>query len=141
MKLSKASAHAALALSFLASRTAKGPTQARQVAQYLNIPTDSALKILHTLSRGGFVQSQLGRSGGYRLCRPPEAISLLDIVEAVDGQISARIPLYDRDRLGARVDLLESMCQQAAVGLRAELARYSIADLADQPVEAETAAS
>lgn len=63
MKLSKTSALAALAVAHLASYPADAVVQARQVAEYLNIPTDSALKILQTLTRRHVIDSRLGRGG------------------------------------------------------------------------------
>lgn len=132
MKLSKSSAHAALALAFLANRTEDGPTQARQVAEHLNIPVDSALKILQALARGQLIQSQLGRAGGYRLHHRPENVSLLEIVEVMDGPIAAQVPLTHAEDAGASIDLLEAACRQAATSLRSELSRYTVADLARQ---------
>lgn len=133
MKLSKTSAHAALALAFLANRTDQGTIQARQVAEFLHVPVESALKILQALARGRLIQSQLGRTGGYRFHRSAEDISLLDIVETIDGPIVPRLPLTDVDEdVLASIDLLQIACQQAALGLRTELARYTVADLARQ---------
>lgn len=132
MKLSKTSAHAALALAFLANRTDAGPVQARQVAEYLGIPTDSALKILQALARNRIIRSQLGRAGGYRFHRPSHEVSLLDVVETIDGPIAPQIPIDDPDDGGGSVDLLQAACEQAATSIRAELARLTIADLARQ---------
>ena len=133
MKLSKTSAHAAIALAYLANRIGEGPVQARQIAGFLGIPTDSALKILQALSRGRLIQSQLGRAGGYRFHRPPADVSLLDIVETIDGPIAPQMPITDPDEgVLSSIDLLQTACQQAALGLRTELSRYTVADLAHQ---------
>jgi Rrf2 family protein len=130
MRLTKTSAHAALALAFLATRSDDSLTQARQVAEHLGIPTDSALKILQALTRHRLIQSQLGRSGGYRLRKPAEDITLLQVVEAIDGVISAEMP-FDRVQNDAHdsVDVLRSMCEQATVTLRNQLSQYTVADL------------
>ena len=138
MKLTKTSAHAALAMTFLARQSNAGLTQARQVAAHLGIPTDSALKILQTLARQGLIQSQLGRSGGYHMHREPQAITLLEVVEVIDGPIQAQLPIH-----GAREEVMEDLgelrtvYEQAAVQVRMALARVSIATLAhngSQPV-------
>ena len=132
MKLSKTSAHAALALAFLAGRDDGGPTQARQVAEHLGIPTDSALKILQTLARNRLIQSQLGRAGGYRFHRLASEISLVEVVEATDGPIAAHMPVpspQQRD-LAPGLGLLETACERAAEGLRDTLGGYTVADLA-----------
>ncbi len=139
MRLSKTAAHAALALAFLANRADEGPIQARHIGEFLGIPTDSALKILQALARGRLIQSQLGRSGGYRFHRPPQDVSLLDIVETIEGPIVPQFPITDPDEgVLASIDLLQAACTQAALGLRTELARCTVADLArsQRPVPA-----
>lgn len=129
MKLSKTSAHAALALAFLADQPAGVVIQARHIATHLGIPTDSALKILQVLARQEIIISQLGRTGGYRLHRQPQEISLAQIVEAIDGPINGSMRLDSRESIAASVILLQSVCDQAASRLREELSRTTVADL------------
>ncbi|MCC7193137.1 MAG: Rrf2 family transcriptional regulator [Phycisphaeraceae bacterium] len=129
MKLSKTSAHAALALAFLADQPAGVVIQARHIATHLGIPTDSALKILQVLARQEIIISQLGRTGGYRLHRQPQEISLAQIVEAIDGPINGSMRLDSREAIAASVNLLQSVCDQAASRLREELSRTTVADL------------
>jgi Rrf2 family protein len=130
MKLSKSSAHAAFAVAYLASRSHEdGPVQARQVAEHLGVPTDSALKVLQALARNNLIQSQLGRAGGYRLHRLPETITLLDIVEAIDGPIHPQVPAGLSAPIGG-VKLLANICQQASDSVRNELSRLTVAELA-----------
>lgn len=130
MKLSKTSAQAALALAFLADQPSGAIVQARHIATHLGIPTDSALKILQVLARQEIIASQLGRTGGYRLHRVPQDISLAQIVEAIDGPISGAMRLDAREPVVASVMLLQSVCDQAAARLREELGRTTVADLA-----------
>ena len=130
MKLSKTSAHAALSIAFLSGRVNQGPTQARAVAEHLGIPTDSALKILQALSRHRLIKSQLGRSGGYILQRPAESITLLEIVEAIDGPIAGEMPFSQHaEKLDHSLNILTRACQNAADKLRESLGRYTVADL------------
>lgn len=130
MKLSKTSTHAALAVAYLAERGNGRHVQARQVAEHLGIPTDSALKILQAMVRGQIVQSQLGRSGGYLLARPADQITLLQIVEAIDGPMTSDGPIYHHPRLESRVAMLRSVCERATHQARQELERHTGADLA-----------
>jgi Rrf2 family protein len=141
MKLSKTSAHAALAMAFVARQPGGNPVQARQVAEHLGVPTDSALKVLQALSRTGLMQSQLGRGGGYRIERPPRQVTLLEIVEAIDGPIGGRLPLQLSG--GGGLDVLRDACEQAAASLRSELQRFTVADLigGDAPGDADTPAA
>lgn len=131
MKLSKTSAQAALAMAFLSERQDGAPTQARQIAEYLQIPTDSALKVLQALARQGLLRSQLGRSGGYHLANEADQISLLQIVEAIDGPIRVDMPISGEGHcFSASVDVLRRVCEASDRQLRDQLSRLTVAQLA-----------
>jgi len=131
LKLSKTSAQAALALAYLAVQPADSTIRARQVASHLRIPTESALKILQQLAQRGLLKSRLGRTGGYRLGMPAEKITLRDVVEAIDGPVSAGFPqLNAADNLRGRLNLLRTVCETVAKGVCEKLQRTTVADLA-----------
>jgi Rrf2 family protein len=131
MKLSKTSAQAALALGVLASQPDGEYLQARHIAEKLNIPTVSALKILQALTRGHLIESQLGRSGGYRLACPAHEVSLLKIVEAIDGPVRGQMRIDGAPAGVAQgVERLRAACTSAADALRDQLERTTVADLA-----------
>ena len=115
VKLSKTATMAALAVSYLAKRRGEGHIQARQVAEYL-----------------GIIGSHLGRSGGYYLETEPKEVTLLQIVEAVEGPIEGDIPVEsDGNGLAKPIDELKKACNRVAHSIRAELGRTSVADMAD----------
>lgn len=55
------------------------------LAEFHGVPLAYMAKQLQALSRAGLVATRPGRTGGYRLARAPEAISLWDVVAAIDG--------------------------------------------------------
>lgn len=59
---------------------------AKDLAAFHGVPKEYLSKALQALSQAGLVGGMLGPAGGYRLARPPECISFLDIVEAVEGR-------------------------------------------------------
>lgn len=129
MKLSKTSAHAALALAYLARRPADKPIQAREVAEHLGVPIESTLKILTSLARRQLLRGVPGRSGGYLLARQPADITLLDVVEAIDGPMGGEVaPSPTAERLPT-TELLRSVVEAATEQVRRELTRHTIADL------------
>lgn len=131
MKFTKTFAQAALAMAYLADRNEPGPTQARQVAEHLGVQTDSALKILQALVRENLLRSQLGRSGGYHLVRPPDEITLLQVIEAIDGPVAPDLPIHaEQDHLATAVQVLRGVCERVADHQRREMARLTVADLA-----------
>jgi Rrf2 family protein len=56
-----------------------------RLADFHGVPTAYLAKTLQALSRSGLVESVAGRRGGYRLARPAAAITLLDVVLAIEG--------------------------------------------------------
>ncbi|MFF3443809.1 RrF2 family transcriptional regulator [Streptosporangium sp. NPDC002721] len=65
--------------------TVREPVPAARLARLHDVSPSYLAKHLQALSRAGLVHSVQGRAGGYVLTRSPELITMLDIVEAVDG--------------------------------------------------------
>jgi Rrf2 family protein len=63
----------------------------RQVGADQQIPVRFLSQVMGDLVRAGLVEATVGRSGGYRLAKPPTEISLLDVVEAVEGDSRRRV--------------------------------------------------
>ena len=61
---------------------------AEAAAAATGLPGPTVAKLLAKLSRAGLLHSQRGARGGYRLARAPEAVSVADIVAALDGPIA-----------------------------------------------------
>lgn len=85
MRLSRASAVGVYACVHLAQAD-DPPIQAGRVAEAIGQHPDYLIKILQRLTRDGILTSIRGPSGGFRLARPADEISLLQIVEAIDGR-------------------------------------------------------
>jgi Rrf2 family transcriptional regulator, iron-sulfur cluster assembly transcription factor len=68
-----------------------GYRKIREVAKEMDLPLSYTPQILGALAQAGIAEARAGRDGGYRLVRPPEAISLLDVVEAGEGPLSPSI--------------------------------------------------
>ncbi len=62
--------------------------KAADIAEAMNIPTGFLHQVLHELQRARLVLSRPGRSGGYSLARPAADISLLDVVETLEGPLA-----------------------------------------------------
>ncbi|MFP4639767.1 MAG: SUF system Fe-S cluster assembly regulator [Guyparkeria sp.] len=92
LKISRLSDYAIVLLTALASDSETEPGQhranARALAERTGINMPTVGKLLKLLHGQGIVHSRQGRSGGYFLARPAEAISLAEIIEAIDGPIA-----------------------------------------------------
>jgi Rrf2 family protein len=62
---------------------------AARLAEFHGVPAAYLAKHLQALSRAGIVETAPGPRGGYRLARPPAGITLLDVVEAIEGRAPA----------------------------------------------------
>lgn len=61
---------------------------ARDVAERTKIPQPTVSKVLKLLARSRLVMSERGKNGGYRMARSPDAITVADIIDAVEGKIA-----------------------------------------------------
>jgi len=57
-----------------------------RLSEFHDVPKDYLAKHLQSLSRAGIVQTTRGPGGGYRLARTGDKVTLLDVVEAIDGK-------------------------------------------------------
>ncbi len=108
-----------------------------RLAEYHGVPGASLAKHLQALSRAGILESVQGPGGGYRLARPAPEISVLDVVEAIDGRESAfqcteirrRGPAARPAREYRVPCAIHAVMNDADEAWRASLRRESIADL------------
>jgi Rrf2 family protein len=71
----------------MAGRESATVRTAHELADASKVPLPTVSKILKELCRAGLVVSHRGRRGGYSLSRPADAISVAEIVEALDGPL------------------------------------------------------
>lgn len=88
MKLSKRGEYGLRALQELARCHGEGPVPNRDLAERNNIPARFLEQILLTLKHGRIVRSRKGPRGGYVLARPPEQITLAEVVRLLDGPLA-----------------------------------------------------
>ena len=63
-------------------------TPISQISESQNIPKKFLEQILNDLKSGGFVESRRGPAGGYRLARPPQTLSLSEIIRHIEGALA-----------------------------------------------------
>jgi Rrf2 family protein len=88
MKLSKRGEYGLRALQDLAMHHGAGPVPNKDLAERNNIPPKFLEQILLTLKHGQIIHSQKGPRGGYYLARPPEQITLAEVVRLLDGPLA-----------------------------------------------------
>jgi Rrf2 family protein len=85
MRISRKAEYALRALTAMARKPAASTSQIEELAAAERIPVKFLEQILLTLKRAGLLRSRRGVGGGYQLERPPEGISVGEIVTAIDG--------------------------------------------------------
>ena len=111
----------------------------REVAAQAAIPTSFAPQVLADLTRAGIALSRAGRSGGYWLARDPKEITVLEVIEAGEGEIHS-----DRCAMGTGPCYWEAVCplheswRVALSSFRRGLAGSNLAQLAKRDADLES---
>lgn len=86
MKISAKTEYACIAMLELASRYGSGePVRIRKIAERHAVPPRFLVQILLQLKGAGLVASTRGAAGGYHLLKPPDAISLGEVMDVIEG--------------------------------------------------------
>jgi Rrf2 family protein len=85
LAMTKKTGYGLIAMSHLASHASGQPVSAREIAGQYGIPVSLLMNVLKDLSAAGLVESVRGARGGYRLCCETHRVSLIDLIEAIEG--------------------------------------------------------
>lgn len=87
LKLTKKADYGLISLKHLALRQDRGAASAKEMAEAYRIPLPILAKVLQRLVKEGFLVSEQGTNGGYRLARDPRTITALEVIRSIDGPI------------------------------------------------------
>jgi Rrf2 family protein len=115
-----------------------GALPTARLAEYHGIPAAYLAKHLQAMSRAGLLESVQGPKGGYRLARPATEITVLEVVEAIDGtepafrcaEIRRRGPAARPAREYRGMCGIHAVMNRADAAWRAELRAVTLADIA-----------
>jgi Rrf2 family transcriptional regulator, cysteine metabolism repressor len=118
------SPYAVRALAELARRGQSAPVPIGEIARAREIPVQFLEGLFATLRRAGILQSQRGVKGGYSFARPPAEITVLEVVELLEGE------------LGTDAAANGTVWSDAVEAVRSVLAGSTIADVAEREAHA-----
>jgi Rrf2 family transcriptional regulator, cysteine metabolism repressor len=121
------SRYALRALVELARAGGAEPMPLREVARRRDIPVQFLEGLFGTLRRAGMLESQRGAKGGYSFARPPAEVTVLEVVELLEGE------------LGAEARVAGGIWAEATDALRSVLGGVTIAEVAEREAEAAAA--
>ena len=109
------------AVLYLAHRHPEQLVQIHEIADHCRLPEPFLAQILRLLVRGGLVKSKKGVGGGFSLARPPEEISFLEVLEALEGPVAVnrcQSPVEHCDHEGScTMETVWRRAQDALVGV------------------------
>jgi len=120
MQITRQADYALRAILYMARLEPTKPGQrlaaTRQIAEEQEIPTSFLAKIISQLSIAGLIHTSRGARGGVRLALDPKDISLLDVIEAIDGPININECVHDPSvcSFGDNCPLHEVFCEAQA---------------------------
>lgn len=132
MKLSRRTDYALRAITYLAARTENGPCSIAEVSRAENIPREFMAKVLKELCRLGFIKSKLGAKGGYILRRAPGELSVLEVMEGLDGPMAINDCLTEPSLCGRTPGCqMHLLFKSVNDNIREILGRAMFADIAE----------
>ena|SRR5436305_3883701 len=128
MRLTRASRYAIGALVHLARKPGQ-PLASHDIARAENIPEWFLLKVLKPIASAGILYSYRGPGGGYQLARPTKSVTLLEVIETVEGPIRGQVEPWESADSGLHRKL-QGVFDRAASEVRRQLQKVTLADLA-----------
>lgn len=128
LSISSKSRYGIMAVMSLAGNYKLGLLQIKDIAANNNIPHQYLIQIFNQLGKADIIKSVRGKNGGYSLSRPPSEVTVLDIIEVLEGEIQ----FVEEGESG--LDAIQDILHAAESSLR-ESFRVSLADLASKQQE------
>jgi Rrf2 family protein len=131
VRISAKADYAVRAAVTLAALEGDAPVKAERLAAAQDIPLNFLENILHQLKSSGLVTSHRGPDGGFRLARPAAAITLADVIRAVEGPLaSVRGTRPEQVSYTGAAEPLQEVWIALRASLRAVLENVTLADVA-----------
>ncbi len=126
--LSQTVEYALRAVVWLAN-AAPNPQTTGELSKATRVPAAYLSKVMLGLTRAGLIRSQRGPNGGFTLIKPPEELSLLEVVNAVDPIRRIRTCPLEIQEHGGHLCQLHRRLDQVYAMIESEFAATSLADI------------
>jgi Rrf2 family protein len=129
MKVSRSTGYGLLAMGYIAQHRDEKIILSDTISKKYDIPLEYLLKIMQQLVRAGVLRSKRGPRGGFSLAKSPNKITMLEIVEAVEGPLSSDLMMTElapRDKFCKKT---EKVHENATTAARRVLKNTKLSDL------------
>jgi Rrf2 family protein len=96
MRISRSTGYALLAVGYIAKNQGKKTVLSQDISKQYDIPLEYLLKILQQLVRANVLHSKRGPRGGFSLAKPTKQITMLEMIEAVDGPMTGQLNIAEQ---------------------------------------------
>jgi Rrf2 family transcriptional regulator, cysteine metabolism repressor len=132
MKLSRTVSYAVRATLQLAQLQAEGPVPCSRLATEGKMPERFLLQILRNLVTHGILRSTRGVDGGYALVKPANQISLLEVIEAIEGPYDSTLEVGEGLPIDSRTMLRDAL-EEVTTTTRSQLEAIKLSQLLKPP--------
>ena len=129
MKLNRSTGYGLLAVAYIAQNKDQGLILSQDVSKKYNISLEYLLKIMQQLVRARILQSKRGPRGGFSLARPATKITMLEIIEALEGVFDISLGLEECPSRNKFTVKTEQAYAKAVARSRAALKKVKLSDL------------
>ena len=129
MRISRSTGYALLALGYIAKNQDQKIILSQTISKEYDIPLEYLLKILQQMVRAGILRSKRGPRGGFSLAQTPKKISMLKIIEAVEGPMSGQHTLFEAPAKGKYTNKIEAIFDKAINQAKIVFDKTKLSDL------------
>ncbi len=129
MKINAKAHYGLIAAAYIAEQADEGCVTAETISTKYSISMTFLFKILQQMVRFNILLSKRGPRGGYTLARPAKEITLLEIIEAVDGPISTQLELVEQTKKAQFSIEMEKVCERAFEKASSILSRAKLSQM------------
>jgi Rrf2 family protein len=129
MNLSKSVSHGMIAMGYIAKQAEGYWVTSEELAQKFDMPKEFLQKIMNQYVRAGILLAKRGSHGGFSLAKPAKDISLLEIIEAVEGSLKSSYGIAEQVKKQNIAVKVDEICNKAADQGMAILKKARLSDL------------
>jgi Rrf2 family protein len=129
MRISRSTGYALLAVGYIIQHPEQKIVLSQTISKEYGIPLEYLLKIMQQLVRANVLNSKRGPRGGFSLAKTPKKITMLQIIEAVDGPLASRLNLTEQAPKEKFSSLAEKAYEKALDAAKAVFERTKLSDL------------
>jgi Rrf2 family protein len=130
MRISRTTEYGLAAVVCVAQNCGEGRVMAGRIAKEYDFPTEYLLQVMQQLVRAGVLTSKKGPNGGFTLARPAKEITMLQIIEAIDGPVLVPMNLAEQTGNKPFAVKIEKVFRDVSEAMKATYASVKLTDIA-----------